>query len=187
MEFRLKFFFPIFTLLFFLGCTQEEIILPSPTTTVAQSQPTPTISPTNTSTITPTITPTSLSFSTLVFYGDSSLAIGEAGDGVEHVGYSFVTNLRELIDPIYTLITANYGGRTAKWAYENLEDKVFSYEPDLLTLWWGLNDLGGCPGFFDRETNRLLNDKLNIIINDHIASMSLIIDSSSKEESRFLF
>jgi hypothetical protein len=174
MLFRPKYLIPLITLLLLFGCVQEEILLPTPTSTTVLSQSTPTIFPT----LTTTITPTKRSYTTLVFYGDSSLAIGDAGDGIEHVGYSFVPILGELLDTTYTLITSNYGGRTAKWAYEHLEDKVFFFEPDLLTLWWGLNDLGGCPGFFDRETNRLLDYKLNTIINEHITYLSKIIDVS---------
>jgi lysophospholipase L1-like esterase len=172
MLLKLRFLILILAVLLLFGCVPEEVVLPSPSSITVLTQTTPTFFPTRTSTITPTI----FSLKTLVFYGDSCLAIGEAGDGIDHVGFSFVSNLGEMMDSKYTLITSNFGGRTAKWAYEHLDENVFSYEPNLLTLWFGLNDMGGCPGFFDRETNRLLDYKLNTIINDHISYLSKIID-----------
>lgn len=113
----------------------------------------------------------------LVFYGDSSLAIGDAGDNISHVGFSFVSNLSAMLDPTDTLITANYGGRTAKWAYENLSETVLPYQPDLVTLWWGFDDMGGCPGTFDRNTNQLVEQKTEARIAEHISYMELIIET----------
>ena len=170
----------IFLVIFLLlGCVQEEKELyPVLTQTGTIPKSTNTLSPS--STVTNTVAPKS--YNNLVFYGDSSLAIGEVGDGIEHVGYSFVSYLDELVSLPYNFIMANYGGRTAKWAYEHLDDKISPLEPDVLTLWFGMDDLGGCPGSFDRETNQLVDYKINTIVNDHIKNLSGIIDSSLAED-----
>lgn len=74
------------------------------------------------------------------------------------------------------LIISNHGGRRAKWGYENLDQNVISFHPDLVTLWWGMNDLGGCPGFFDRATNKLLQYELTALINEHLSYLQAQID-----------
>jgi lysophospholipase L1-like esterase len=75
------------------------------------------------------------------------------------------------------IITSNHGGRKAMWGYENLAANVLVNKPDLVTLWWGLNDLNGCPGIFDRATDKLLPYELTAMINDHIHYMKLQIDA----------
>lgn len=55
--------------------------------------------------------------------------------------------LRQLLDPSHDLIFANYGGKKAKWAYENLDQKVLSLNPEVVTLEWGWDDLHGCVVF----------------------------------------
>jgi lysophospholipase L1-like esterase len=141
-----------------------------------------TISPTSTpaaptSTLTFTITPTAtLKWPlTIVFYGDSLLKVGEVGRQAKW-SFSFVDDLREKLDPEYNLITVNYGGRDAKWASENLDAAVLSYRPDSVTLWWGFNDLLGCPGFFKRE-NELIPAKLDWLVERHIEYMKKQIDA----------
>lgn len=121
-----------------------------------------------TSTIAPSITSTTVEKTRLIFYGDSALAVGQAGDGIMHEGFSFINNLSELLDNSFVIITANYGGRSAKWGYENLSDAVLNQQPDVATLWWGLNDLGSCPGIFDRDTNQLNEDKLEVLAKNHL-------------------
>jgi hypothetical protein len=95
----------------------------------------------------------------MVFYGDSLLKIGEVGREGKS-GFSFVDNLRSTLEPTHTLITANYGGRGAKWGFENWEQTVLPFHPDLVTLWWGFNDPEGCGGFFDEQTDALVQNKL---------------------------
>jgi lysophospholipase L1-like esterase len=85
--------------------------------------------------------------------------------------------LRTDLTPADQIITSNHGGRKARWGYENLDANVLVYKPDLVTLWWGLNDLNGCPGIFDRATNKLLPYELTALINDHIYYMKLQIDA----------
>ena len=104
------------------------------------------------------------------------MKVGEVGRQGQ-VGFSFVDNLRPELDPDYNLITANYGGRTAKWAFENLEQSVLSLDPDVVTLEWGWDDLYGCPGIFDRDTNSLVEYRLVAVINDHINYLKLQINA----------
>jgi hypothetical protein len=103
------------------------------------------------------------------------LKVGEVGR--EGVGFSFVDYLPPELTPDTILITANYGGKTAKWAYENIERTVLNYQPDVVTLVWGWDDLQGCGGIFDRETNSLLESRLVALINDHIKYLTLQIDT----------
>ena len=81
------------------------------------------------------------------------------------------------LNPADQIITSNHGGRKAKWGYENLDANVLVYKPDLVTLWWGMNDLNGCPGIFDRTSNKLLQYELTAMINDHMHYMQLQIDA----------
>lgn len=140
------------------------------------------ISPTFTTTATPiptqtaSPTPTEEPPLTIVFYGDSDLKVGEVGRQGE-VGFSFVDDLRPELNPDSNVIIANYGGRTAKWGYENLEQSVLSLEPDVVTIWWGMNDLYDCPGIFDRETDKLIQYKLTALINEHVKYSKLQIDA----------
>lgn len=163
----------VILLVFLVGCSDPPISYPTP----SLSPVIPTVTSTIIPTITTTPTNTPIQPQTLVFYGDSSLAIGDAGDGREHVGFSFVSNLQPMLDSIFTLITANYGGRTAKWAYEHLEENALIYEPNIVTLWWGFDDMGGCPGTFDRETNKFILNKAEAIITEHIRYLNQIIET----------
>jgi lysophospholipase L1-like esterase len=162
-----------FFFLFMAGCTEKPVIqptiTPAPTHTV-----TFTSTPTRTATALPS--PTVKEPLTLVFYGDSTLKVGEVGRQGQ-VGFSFVDNLRTLLDPGYSLITANYGGKSARWAYENLEQAVLSLDPDVVTIEWGWDDLHGCSGIFDRDTNSLVEYKLVALIKDHIKYLKLQIDA----------
>ncbi|MBI4731615.1 MAG: hypothetical protein HY781_05725 [Chloroflexi bacterium] len=155
------------------GCAPASLITPVFPTATRTNTPTATLLPT----ASPSPAPTEILAQTLVFYGDSSLAIGDAGDEIDHSGFSFVSNLELMLDPAFTLITANYGGRTAKWGYEHLEENVLSYQPDMVTLWWGFDDMGGCPGTFDRDTNELLVYKLESVVEDHIYYLTSQIDA----------
>ena len=163
------------SLILLASCGPAGAMVPAPTT---GDPPTATITRTSTPvppTVTripspaPTLSPTATKKIplTLVFYGDSLLKIGEVGRQGKS-GYSFVDNLREALDPSDNLVTANYGGRMAKWAYEHLEETVLSFEPDLVTVWWGFNDLLGCPGFFDRTTNSMIPEKLDYLVGRHM-------------------
>lgn len=122
---------------------------------------------------------------TIVFYGDSLLKIGEVGRQGKS-GYSFMDNLREKLDPGYNLIMANYGGRDAKWAYENLNQTVLPFKPDAVTIWWGFNDLLGCPGFFDRATNALVPEKLDWLVERHVEYLRKQIDALLEKNSSVL-
>jgi lysophospholipase L1-like esterase len=159
-----------------VGCAASPSVMP--TATLIK---TPTLSPTKTFTSTPTISSTPFRFPvrkslTLLFYGDSVLKVGDASKQGS-VGFSIVDVLRTVITPADQFITANHGGRTAKWGYENLNANVLVNNPDLVTLWWGMNDLDGCPGIYDPATNILLPYKLTALINDHINYMQLQIDT----------
>ncbi len=157
-----------------VGCTQTPSVTPA-LPPLASPTGTPTVTQLPTASI--TSTPTEILPQTLVFYGDSSLAIGDAGDEISHVGFSFVTYVEQALNPTDTLIVANYGGRTAKWGYEYLDENVLSYWPDVVTLWWGFDDMGGCPGTFDRDTNQQLGYKVDAIIEEHIHYMGLQVDT----------
>ncbi len=148
----------------------SQTLLPTPTAT-----PTPTLLPTPTGT--PTAPPTTTERPlTLAFYGDSVLKVGDVSRQGE-VGFSIVDILRADLNPADQIITSNHGGRKAQWGYENLDKNILIYNPDIVTLWWGLNDLGGCPGIFDRDTNKLLSYKLDAMLNLHLKYMKLQIDA----------
>jgi lysophospholipase L1-like esterase len=144
----------------------------TPSSTPTQTLfPTPTRTPTPTITLTPTEKPL-----TLVFYGDSVLKVGDVSRQGE-VGYSIVDILRAELNPADKIITSNHGGRKAQWGYENLDKNVLTYNPDIVTLWWGMNDLGGCPGIFNRETNKILQYELDAMLALHLKYMKLQIDA----------
>jgi lysophospholipase L1-like esterase len=82
-----------------------------------------------------------------------------------------------MLDPLYILVTANFGGHNAKWAYEHLEEKVLYFQPNAVTLWWGFDDMGGCPGIFDRDTNKLVGYKVDAIVTEHVRYLRLLIDA----------
>jgi lysophospholipase L1-like esterase len=176
---KMKFFQTLFTAIFIsflVGCAPS--LSGMYTATIAR---TPSKSPTKSFTLTPTLHPT-LTLNpvrqslTLVFYGDSVLKVGD-DSRQGSVGFSIVDVLRTVITPADKIITANHGGRNAKWAYENLDENVLVNRPDLVTLWWGMNDLDGCPGIYDPATNTLLPYKLTALVNDHIKYMQLQIDA----------
>jgi lysophospholipase L1-like esterase len=131
--------------------------------------------PTRTPTRTPTPTATEQRPLTIVFYGDSLLKIGEVGRQGKS-GFSFVDNLRAKLEPGYDLVLANYGGRMAKWAFEHMEETILPLEPDAVTLWWGFNDLLGCPGFFDRTTNAMIPENLEYLVGQHIEYLEKQLD-----------
>jgi hypothetical protein len=136
---------------------------------------TPTPSPTPTATFTPSLTPTEKPL-TLIFYGDSVLKVGDVSRQGE-VGFSIVDIVGAALNPADQIITSNHGGRKAQWGYENLDKNVLIYHPNLVTLWWGLNDLGGCPGIFDRATNRMLQYELDAYLALHLKYMQLQIEA----------
>ncbi len=158
--------------------TDTSMIIPFPypsRTFSPSSTPTPTLTPTPTppATVTPTLTERPL---TLVFYGDSVLKVGDVNKE-SSLGFSIVDVLRSDLPSADQIITSNHGGRNAMWGYENLAANVLVYKPDLVTLWWGLNDLNGCPGIFSQATNELLPYELTAMVNNHIHYMKLQIDS----------
>jgi len=162
-----------FVVSFMAGCTItpeiQPAITPAPIHTASYTS-----IPTRTETAVPT--PTENEPFTFVFYGDSALKVGEVGRQGS-VGFSFVDYLLPELDPDYNLITANYGGKTSKWAYENIEQTVLSLNPDVVTLEWGWDDLHGCPGIFDRDTISLVEYRLVAWIIDHIKYLKLQIDA----------
>ena len=173
-------FIQTFFAVIFISCLVGCAASPSemPTATLIR---TPSLSPTNAFTPTPTLPSTPTLYPvrkslTLLFYGDSVLKVGDVGRQGS-VGFSIVDVLRTVITPADQIITSNHGGRNAKWGYENLNANVIVNNPDLVTLWWGMNDLDGCPGIYDPATNILLPYKLTALINDHIKYMQLQIDA----------
>jgi lysophospholipase L1-like esterase len=151
-------------------------LIPSTTLPPSPSQPsTPTITLPLIPTSAPTLTPTERLL-TLVFYGDSVLKVGDVSRQGE-VGFSIIDILRAKLNPADQIITSNHGGRKAKWGYENLEKNILIYNPDIVTIWWGLNDLGGCPGIFDRDSNKILQYKLDAMLNEYLMYMNLQIDA----------
>jgi lysophospholipase L1-like esterase len=168
--------------LFLGGCAVAPSTIPAATflnTPTQTPSPTKTITPTQSLTptlsLTQTLTPTERPL-TLVFYGDSVLKVGDVSREGE-VGYSIADVLRADLSLSDQIITSNHGGRKAKWGYENLEEYVLMNSPDIVTLWWGLNDLGGCPGIFDRETKNILQYKLDAMLNEHLMYMKLQIEA----------
>ncbi len=180
---RIVFFLAVLFVSTVSGCASQSPVLPAlqpsatPSDTVTPTATTP--PPTFTRSLTPTASPTPTVTRkwplTIVFYGDSLLKIGEVGRQSKS-GYSFVDDVREKFDPGYNLITANYGGRMAKWAFENLETTVLVFQPDVVTIWWGFNDLLGCPGFFDRTTNAIIPEKMDYLVQRHIQYLRKQID-----------
>ena len=167
-------------LTFFVSCTAS--LSGTPTVAVVDTpspEPSSTRSPSPTSTPTPsptqTQTPTERPL-TLVFYGDSVLKVGDVSKQGE-VGFSIVEPLRADLNSADQIIISNHGGRKAQWGYENLDKSVLIYHPDIVTLWWGMNDLGGCPIIFDRESNKLLQYELDAMLALHIKYMKLQINA----------
>jgi lysophospholipase L1-like esterase len=142
---------------------------------------TPTVPPTVSSTRTPTaFLPPSPTVTrkprTLVFYGDSVLKVGDVSkEGA--VGFSFVDAIHPQLDPADSLVVQNHGGKSAQWGFENLKENVLDHHPDLVTLWWGMNDLGGCPGIFDDTSRYPVQSRLDAYIKQSIQSMRAQIDA----------
>ena len=169
------------------GCIQNPTGQPTgtpPLTSTLPPAPTPTLASTLTLipslTITPLASPTESPL-TIVFYGDSVLKVGDVSQQAA-VGFSFVDPLRGMLPGKLHLLISNHGGRTAKWGYENLEQNVLILQPDLVTLWWGMNDLGGCPGIFDRDTNELVQYKLTALVNEHLHYLKALIDAMLEKD-----
>ena len=166
---------------FLVSCTGSPTVMPTATLARTPSlPPSKTFTPTSTPTLTPTPTLTSTERPlTLVFYGDSQLKVGDASRAGS-VGFSIVDVVRTDLNPANQIIISNHGGRKARWASENLDANVLKYKPDIVTIWWGINDLNGCPGIFDRSTDKLLQYLLTAMVNDHLKYMKLQIDAILK-------
>ena len=166
------------------GCASPSPVTPEllPTATLTETDtptatpPPPTSTPSPSATISPTPTVTRKWPLTIVFYGDSMVDIGEVGNEAEY-SFSFVDDLREMLDPAYNLITANYGGRTTTWAVANLNSAVLYHHPDSVTLWWGFNDLQGCAGFFNRKTNKIIPENLQTLVDRHVRNLRWQVDT----------
>ena len=104
---------------------------------------------------------------TLAFYGDNLLKVGDASRA-NSVGFSIVDVLRSQVNSADQIIVSNHGGRNAEWGYQNLQMYILNDKPDVVTLWWGLNDLDGCPGIFDRATKQIIQYKLAALLNQHL-------------------
>ena len=166
---------------FLVSCAASPAAIPTIAIIETPSpSPSKTFSPSATATLpaTPTLTPTEGPL-TLVFYGDSVLKVGDVSRE-SNVGFSIVDVLRTKLTSADQIITSNHGGRKAQWGYENLDANVLVYKPDLVTIWWGLNDLNGCPGIFDQATDKLLPYELTALIHDHFIYMKLQIDAILK-------
>lgn len=163
----------VISLLFLLlpGCAPAPV---APTSTPVPPTQTPTATSTFTPSRTPTVTP--IPPLNILFYGDSVLKVGEVGRQGS-VGYSIVDELRPALEPPHTLLVANYGGRNALWGAGHLEENVLALAPDVVTLWWGMNELHGCPGIFDRDTNQMLQYMVDAYLNEHLASMRQLLDN----------
>ena len=168
----------LFLFSFLAGCTGATEIQATHTVPIPTGTATATGVPSATATQTATagFTPTEKQPLTLVFYGDSALKVGEVGNQGQ-VGFSFVDYLRPKLDPGYNLITANYGGKTSQWAYENIGETVLSLNPGVVSLEWGWDDLLGCGGIFDRASNSLVEYRLETLIKNHIQYLKLQIDA----------
>ncbi len=165
--------------LWLAGCAPAQAAAPAslPPAPSATLPPSPSPRPTQTA------SPTEFPALTLVFYGDSLLKVGEVGRQGQS-GVSFVDVLSPYLQPssAYTLIFANYGGRKARWAAQHLQETVLIHDPDIVTIWWGMNDLDGCPGIFDRESNRLIEYKLRAYVEEHSLAMRKQIDDLLAED-----
>ena len=170
----------VFILPFLAGCAHIPTIEPtSAPHWITALPPSPSPLPTSTTTPLPTNTPLPTPTEkplTILFYGDSVLKVGDVSQEGS-VGFSFVEPLRGMLPGRDHLIVSNHGGRRAIWGYENLGQNVLSLQPDLVTLWWGMNDLGGCPGIFDRGTDKLVQYELTALLNEHLQYLQAQIDA----------
>ncbi len=147
-------------------------LFPSPTSTPTET-PSPTATATLTWTASPSATPRPL---ILVFYGDSVLKVGDASRP-DSAGFSIIDPLKSQLPSIDQVIVENHGGHNMQGAFEHLQENTLQYNPDLVTLWWGMNDLNGCPGIFDRATNLLVPKKLNTLLQGHIQALQASVDA----------
>ena len=159
---------------FLASCTAAPASTSSPTPTPFDT-PSPTLTFTPTETATPALTPTERPL-TLAFYGDSVLKVGDASQPGS-VGFSIVDALRSKINNADQIIVSNHGGRNAKWGFENLQTNILDFKPDIVTIWWGMNDLDGCPGIFDRDTKKIVQYKLDAMLNQHLMYMTMQINT----------
>ena len=166
----------LIAIIFLGGCAAPPSVIPvTPPANTPLPTPSQTLPPTPTRTSPPTRTPTERPL-TLVFYGDSVLKVGDVSRQGE-VGFSIVDVLRADLNPADQIITSNHGGRKAQWGYENLDKNVLVNNPDIVTIWWGMDDLNGCPGIFDRDTDRILQYELDAMIALHLKYMKLQIEA----------
>ena len=173
-----KIFFAIILIPFLAGCAAALYVSPSATPTPLKAAAltfTSTATPSPTYTPIPTLTPTPRPL-TLAFYGDSVLKVGDVSKPGS-VGYSMVDALQAKVAPADQIIVSNHGGRNSKWGYENLKINILDIKPDVVTIWWGMNDLGGCPGIFDRDTKKILQYKLAALLNQHLMYLSRQIEA----------
>ncbi|MGB8215139.1 MAG: SGNH/GDSL hydrolase family protein [Anaerolineales bacterium] len=162
------------------GCAAAPSALPqaNPSSTpssIPTLTPLPTLTPTPTTPPIPSPTPTERPL-TLAFYGDSLLKVGDASRA-DSVGFSIVDVLRSQVNSADQIIVSNHGGRNAEWGYQNLQMYILNDKPDVVTLWWGLNDLDGCPGIFDRATKQIIQYKLAALLNQHLTYMTMQINA----------
>jgi lysophospholipase L1-like esterase len=179
--FRTVFFFS----LLLAGCVSVPPLEPTSSPTAFPTlTSSPSAAPSATSTFSPTDTPLPSPLPqplTLVFYGDSVLKVGDENQAGSE-GFSFVDPLRSMIPAADYIIVSNHGGRRARWGFENLPQYVLRFQPDLVTLWWGMNDLGGCPGIFDRDTNILLQYKLKALLAEHLQYLQAQVDALLEQD-----
>ena len=177
--------FLLITILVLAGCSAQPGTQPAPSDTpftppapvtdtpmlVATSTPTELPTETLTPTPVPTVGPLNL-----VFYGDSLLKVGD-NDQAGQTGFSIVDIIRSMVGPADQIIVSHHGGRNAKWGFENLDQNVLADKPDVVTLWWGMNDLNGCPGVFDVDTNKINTGKLDAMLNLHEMYMTFQVNA----------
>ncbi len=164
---------------FSAGCKPAPTLTVPPTPT-AYLSPTPTFTPSPTQTETPSPSPTQKPL-LLVFYGDSVLKVGEMNQPPSE-GFSFVEPLQSGLPSTDQVFVSNHGGRRARWGYDNLQGNVLRLQPDLVTLWWGMNDLGGCPGVFNRTTNTIMPAQLSALVSEHVYYMRMQIDAMLEQD-----
>jgi lysophospholipase L1-like esterase len=164
----------ILFILFLTSCAKPPPAGPT-TATIPYMPASPTFTAIPTDTFTPTPIPTAGPV-TLLFYGDSLLKVGDASRE-STIGFPIEEVLRKSLSPGDHIIVSNHGARTAKWGYENLQKNVLDQNPDIVSIWWGMNDLNGCPGIFDRDTRTIIPYKLEALLNLHQMYMTKQINA----------
>jgi len=142
---------------------------PAGITTLPSSNPTP-ATPAPQASASPALTaaPTLACPQTIVFYGDSRLG---------NMGVSFVENIKGLIDPCYSLVSAAFWAHTAQWGSANLQEEVIARHPDIVALWWGANDFNDCNGTTDPDTDQPDQAKFNAHLETYLAAMKAMIET----------